>query len=85
MAVGTSGGYEESIEMGASRAAVKDLVKQIRSGLSEVQWKTDRIKIDGNRVYTNAGTDSGLKKYMRFAIYKKGARSAGQKRRTPRI
>lgn len=72
LGMGSEGGYDESLEMDAFRTSVIKLVENIVATLDNYPWCCDIIKINGDKLYIDAGKKSNLKIGDQLAIYKKG-------------
>jgi len=72
MGMGEDGGYDESLEMDAFRAAVVDLTGNIVRTLDKRPWVCDVIKVAGKELYIDAGRESNLKLLDTLKIYQKG-------------
>jgi len=72
LGMGESGGYDESLEMDAFRAAVVKVTENIISSLDQRPWICDVVKIDSAKLYIDAGKKSNLKSGDVMEIYQKG-------------
>jgi len=70
--MGTRGGYDETLEGDALRAAVAQLVENVVSQVSRKPWTCRVAEVDGNRVYLDAGSVSGLEKGLKLALFELG-------------
>jgi curli biogenesis system outer membrane secretion channel CsgG len=61
MGMGETGGYDESLEMDAFRAAVIDVTENILKVIDEIPWSCDVVEIAGTKLYINAGKKSNIK------------------------
>jgi curli biogenesis system outer membrane secretion channel CsgG len=61
MGMGESGGYDESLEMDAFRAAVIDVTENILKAIDEIPWSCDVVEMAGTKLYINAGKKSNIK------------------------
>ncbi|MBI2118720.1 MAG: hypothetical protein HYT97_03730 [Elusimicrobia bacterium] len=72
LGLGTRGGYAESIEGDALRAAVSQMTINITSQINKKPWSCRVADVDGSTVYLDAGMDSGLEVGQKLAAYKLG-------------
>jgi curli biogenesis system outer membrane secretion channel CsgG len=61
LGMGTKGGYDETIEGEALRAAIVQFVTNIDSQLNKKAWSCMIADASGDDIYLNAGQDSGLR------------------------
>ena len=73
LGMGTKGGYAESIEGDALRAAISQLVVNITSQVNKKPWSCRIPQVSSNKIYLSAGTESGLKVGQKLKIYSQGA------------
>jgi curli biogenesis system outer membrane secretion channel CsgG len=73
LGVGESGGYDESLEMDAFRAAVIKLTENIIPAIDEIPWTCNVVKIAEAKLYIDAGKKSNLEIGDVMEIYHKGA------------
>ncbi|MCK6622219.1 MAG: penicillin-binding protein activator LpoB [Calditrichaceae bacterium] len=73
LGVGETGGYDESLEMDAFRAAVIKLTENIIPAIDEIPWSCDVVKVVETKVYIDAGKKSNLKIGDLMEIYHQGA------------
>jgi len=72
LGMGEEGGYDESLEMEAFRAAVINLTENIISTIDNTPWICDVVKISGLNLYIDAGKRSNLNQGMTLDIFQKG-------------
>ena len=72
MGMGEEGGYDESLELDAFRAAVVDLTNRIVRSLDQRPWLCDIVKVSGRELYIDAGRESNLKLMDTLQIFQKG-------------
>ncbi|MBI4056690.1 MAG: hypothetical protein HY399_03985 [Elusimicrobia bacterium] len=64
LGMGTKGGYDETLEGDALRAAIVQFVDNIISQVNKKPWSCQVAEAIGNQLYLNAGQDSGLEPGM---------------------
>ena len=72
LGMGESGGYDESLELDAFRAAVINLTENIVPALDALPWTCDVVKISGTKLYIDAGKKSNLRLGTILDIFQKG-------------
>ncbi|MEW6041699.1 MAG: CsgG/HfaB family protein, partial [Elusimicrobiota bacterium] len=72
LGLGTSGGYDETLEGDALRAAIVQLVDNIISQVNTKPWSCRVADVDKNNVYLNAGQRSGLKEGAKLKVFHLG-------------
>lgn len=72
LGMGTKGGYDETIEGDALRAAIVQFVDNIINQINQKPWSCLIADAYGNEVYLNAGRDSGLEIGQKLACYHQG-------------
>ncbi len=72
LGIGTEGGYDEALEMDALRSAIYQLVNKIVTTLTQRPFVCDVIKIQGNRLYIDAGKLSHIPLGQTIVFYHKG-------------
>lgn len=70
--VGTTGGYDESLEQEAFRAATVDAMENIIARIDSSPWSAKVVKAESRRIYINAGNQSNLKIGTKLDVYKQG-------------
>lgn len=73
LGMGTKGGYDETLEGEALRAALVQFVTNIASQLNKKAWSCMVADAAGGELYLNAGQDSGVKEGMELDCYRQGA------------
>ncbi len=73
LGLGTKGGYAESIEGDALRAAVSMLITNITSQINKKPWSSRIVQVSGDKIYLSAGTDSGLEVGQKLKVFSQGA------------
>lgn len=69
----TAYGIVEGTDMNAAiRAAVIDLVGKIAIATDNKPWQSSVMKVDGQKVYINAGSEHGILGSDRFVVFKQG-------------
>ena len=69
---GSRADYDQALNDKAIGAAISDVQSALMSKLSEREWRTDILKVDGNQVYISGGSRQGLKPGDRLAILQAG-------------
>ena len=72
MGWGSSGGYDESLEVDAFRSSVIKMMENIIKTVESKPWYCDVVKISGSKLYLNAGQKSNVKRGDTFDLYKLG-------------
>ncbi len=72
LGMGSSGGYDESLEADAFRAAVVRLMENIVKTLDQRPWSCNVVKISDNKLYLDAGKKSHLTLGMELSLYQLG-------------
>ncbi len=73
LGMGTTGGYDETLEGEALRASIAQFVDNIASQLNKKAWSCMIADASGEELYLNAGQDSGVKTGMKLDCYRQGA------------
>ena len=73
LGMGTKGGYDETLEGEALRAALVQFVTNIASQLNRKPWSCMIAASAGDQLYLNAGQDSGVTPGMKLNCFKMGA------------
>jgi curli biogenesis system outer membrane secretion channel CsgG len=73
LGMGTTGGYDETLEGEALRASIVQFVDNIASQLNKKAWSCMIADASGEELYLNAGQDSGIKTGMKLDCYHQGA------------
>lgn len=72
LGLGTRGGYNETIEGEALRAAISQLVENITSQINKKQWSCRVADVQNGQVYLDAGQESGLQLGQKLTAYHLG-------------
>ena len=72
LGMGETGGYDESLEMDAFRAAVINLVENMLAAVDGLPWRCDVVKISADKLYIDAGRQSNLQLGDSLTIYHRG-------------
>lgn len=72
LGLGKSGGYDETIEGEALRAAIVKFVINIVERINEKPWNCKVADVDGSDIYIDAGRESGLRTGSLLTVYKLG-------------
>lgn len=72
LGVGESGGYDESLEGNALRAAVRKIVEPLVQVMDERPWQCRVVRIKSDKIYLDAGKKSGLKKGTPLTLIQQG-------------
>lgn len=75
---GSRADYDASLNDRAIGAAISDLMNAIVNKMSERPWKTDVLKVEGQRAYISGGARQGLKVGDRLAIMREGQKVKSQ-------
>ncbi|MCM2267396.1 MAG: CsgG/HfaB family protein [Elusimicrobiales bacterium] len=73
LGMGTKGGYDETLEGEALRAALVQFVTNIASQLNKKPWSCMIAAAANDQLYLNAGSDSGVNEGMDLDCYRQGA------------
>ena len=73
LGMGTTGGYDETLEGEALRASIAQFVDNISSQLNKKAWSCTIADASGQELYLNAGQDSGVTVGMKLDCYHQGA------------
>lgn len=72
--LGTSGGYDESLEQEAFRAAAINAMENIIKKIDSNPWSAKVVKKASSKIYINAGRQSNLEVGTSLDVYKQGER-----------
>jgi curli biogenesis system outer membrane secretion channel CsgG len=64
--------FDNSLIGKATRKAIDSLIEKIDGKMKDVSWKGYILKVDGNSIWLNAGSDSGVKEGMKFKVRNQG-------------
>lgn len=73
LGMGTKGGYDETLEGEALRAALVQFVANISSQLNKKPWSCMVAAVANDQLYLNAGQDSGVASGMKLDCFRQGA------------
>jgi curli biogenesis system outer membrane secretion channel CsgG len=73
LGMGTKGGYDETLEGEALRAALVQFVENAASQLNKKAWSCMVADAYGEELYLNAGQDSGVNPGLKLECYRQGA------------
>lgn len=73
LGMGTKGGYAESIEGDALRAALSQLTINITSQINKKPWSCRVAQVAAGKVYLNAGREAGLENGQKLKVFGLGA------------
>ncbi|MDO8802999.1 MAG: CsgG/HfaB family protein [Elusimicrobiota bacterium] len=73
LGMGTKGGYDETLEGEALRAALVQFVANIASQLNKKPWSCMVAAVASEQLYLNAGPDSGVMPGMKLNCFHQGA------------
>ena len=73
LGMGTKGGYDETIEGEALRAAIVQFVTNIDSQMNRKPWSCMIADASGEEIYLNAGQDSGVNPGLKLNCFSQGA------------
>jgi curli biogenesis system outer membrane secretion channel CsgG len=72
LGVGTSGGYDESLEQEAFRASAIKVMDNIIETVDKRPWSAAVVKFSGDKIYINSGMKSNLKIGAKLNVYRFG-------------
>jgi len=72
LGMGTRGGYDETLEGEALRAAIVKFVDNISNQLNKKPWSAMIADAYGDEVYINAGSNSNIDIGLKLSCYKQG-------------
>lgn len=64
--------FDNSLIGKATRKAIETLIDKIDGKMKGVAWKGYILKVEGNSIWLNAGSDSGVKEGMQFKVRSPG-------------
>ena len=73
LGMGTKGGYDETLEGEALRAALVQFVENAASQFNKKAWSCMVADASGGELYLNAGQDSGVEPGLKLDCYRQGA------------
>lgn len=69
---GSRAEYDATLNDRAIGAAVSDVMNDLVSKINERPWRTDILKVDGNRIYITGGQRQGLKVGDTLGMFREG-------------
>ncbi len=72
MIIGAGSDFNNTLEGKAARQAIDEIVEAISVKMKDIPWTGAVVKADGDRVFINAGMESGIETGMEFKIYQRG-------------
>ena len=72
LGVGSSAGYDETLEGESLRAAIVKLTENIISQISSVPWTCHVAEISEEKIYIDAGRMSGMETGTKLSVYSQG-------------
>lgn len=72
LGMGTKGGYDETLEGEALRAAIVKFVDNIANQLNKKPWSASIADAYGDEIYLNAGSNSNINPGLKLSCYKQG-------------
>jgi len=72
LGMGTKGGYDETLEGEALRAAIVKFVDNISNQLNKKPWSATIADASGDEIYLNAGSNSNIKEGLKLSCYSQG-------------
>lgn len=69
---GNRAGYDSTLNDKAIGAAINDVINDLIAKLDERPWKTDILKLEGNRIFITGGQRQGIKTGDELYILKSG-------------
>jgi curli biogenesis system outer membrane secretion channel CsgG len=72
MVIGAGSDFNNTLEGKAARQAIDEIVEAITVKMRDIAWTGAVVKADGDKVYLNAGLESGIETGMEFKVYQKG-------------
>ncbi len=72
LGMGTRGGYDETLEGEALRAAIVKFVDNISNQLNKKPWSATIADAYGDEIYINAGSNSNINIGLKLSCYKQG-------------
>ncbi len=64
--------FDESLVGKATRDAIDSIVELLDANVASMPWEAKVIKVAGNQVYINSGSESGVQNGDVFVVYAKG-------------
>lgn len=72
LGMGTKGGYDETLEGEALRAAIVKFVDNIANQINRKPWSANIADVYGDEIYINAGSNSNIELGLTLSCYKQG-------------
>lgn len=72
LGMGTKGGYDETLEGEALRAAIVKFVDNIANQLNKKPWSANIADVSGDEIYLNAGSNSNIDIGLKLECYSQG-------------
>lgn len=72
LGMGTKGGYDETLEGEALRAAIVKFVDNISNQLNKKPWSATIADAYGDEIYLNAGANSNISEGLNLSCFKQG-------------
>ncbi|MEF3280887.1 MAG: CsgG/HfaB family protein [Elusimicrobiota bacterium] len=72
LGMGTKGGYDETLEGEALRAAIVKFVDNISNQINKKPWSASIADAYGDEIYINAGSNSNIDIGLKLSCYKQG-------------
>jgi len=72
LGMGTRGGYDETVEGDALRAAIAQLAVNITSQVNKKPWSCRIAEVEGRNIYIDAGSASGVEKGLKLDLFQLG-------------
>jgi len=72
LGLGTRAGYDETLEGDALRAAIVKFTNNIVEQVQKKPWSCRVADVDGQNIYLNAGSDSGIPIGMKMIVLRSG-------------
>ncbi len=64
--------FDNSLIGKSTRKAIDSLVDKIDNAMKKISWKGYILKVNGNDIWINSGSDSGIKEGMKFKVRSPG-------------
>ena len=65
-------GFDETVIGKAVRKSVEQVVEKITEAMEKVPWQGSVVKVAGDKIYINTGSDDGRKQGNVFTVYRAG-------------
>lgn len=70
--MGTTGGYDQTVEADALRAAAISVVENIITEVDKTPWTANVVKVNGKEIYINSGSKSNLPIGTELTVFRQG-------------